>query len=31
MQAMIPEVKEGYACIEELIRYGYLQDPKAKP
>jgi hypothetical protein len=31
LRAVIPEVKEGYARIEELIRYGYLKDPKAKP
>ncbi|MGE0349253.1 hemagglutinin repeat-containing protein [Hydrogenophaga sp.] len=31
LRAIIPEVKEGYARIDELIRYGYLKDPKAKP
>lgn len=31
LRAIIPEVKEGYARIEELIRFGYLKDPKVTP
>lgn len=31
LRAIIPEVKEGYARIEELILFGYLKDPKVTP
>jgi hypothetical protein len=31
LRATIPEVKNRYARISELIKYGYLRDPKATP
>jgi hypothetical protein len=28
MRAQIPEVQNGYATVDELIRFGYLKDPR---